>query len=87
MAPFLRNLHKKRVKTMANDIDWPKIGMSLDELARALRINTRTAQDLILRKGLPARKCGVQWRISPAAVEAWLASGNGASEENAATEK
>lgn len=66
---------------MANDIDWPKIGMSLEELARALRINTRTAQDLILRKGLPARKCGVQWRISPAAVEEWLAAGN-AVEEN-----
>ena len=52
---------------------WPIIGMSVEEAAASLRVNTRTVLDLIRRGGFPARKVGVERRISPAALEAWLA--------------
>lgn len=61
---------------MAEKIEWPIIGMTLEETAAALRVNPRTVQDMILRGDFPARKVGVGWRIDPDAVKAWLASGN-----------
>lgn len=57
---------------------WPPVvGMTLEECAAALRIDPKTAQSLIRTKGLPARLCGKGWRISPKALEEWLASGKG----------
>lgn len=56
---------------------WPIIGMTLEETAEALRVNPRTIQDLLSAGKFPGRKVGNGWRISPAAVEAWLASGMG----------
>lgn len=65
---------------MADPLDWPPIGMTVEEAAKALRVHPRTVLDLIRRGDFPARKVGVGWRISPAAVEAWLASGNAKAE-------
>ena len=62
---------------MTEKIEWPAIGMTLEETAAALRVNARTVQDMILRGDFPARKVGVGWRIDPDAVKAWLASGRG----------
>lgn len=57
---------------------WPPvIGMTLEECAAALRVDPKTAQSLIRTKGLPARLCGKGWRISPKALDEWLASGKG----------
>lgn len=57
---------------------WPPVvGMTLEETAAALRIDPKTAQSLIRTKGLPARLCGKGWRISPKALDEWLASGKG----------
>lgn len=67
-------------KEAVEQTTWPFIGMTVPEAAAALRVHKRTILMLIRDRGLPARKVGSQWRISPAAVEAWLASGNGATE-------
>lgn len=67
--------------------EWPLIGMTLDEAADALRVHRRTVQALILKRGLPARKVGYQWRIDPDAVRAWLASGSGLREDAEDTEE
>lgn len=57
---------------------WPPVvGLTLEECAAALRIDPKTAQNLIRTKGLPARLCGKGWRISPKALDEWLASGKG----------
>ena len=56
-------------------IAWPHIGMSLEECADVLRID-RKLMFRALADGLPARKIGRAWRISPKALEDWLASGN-----------
>lgn len=60
---------------MPEKIDWPVIGMTLEETAAALRVDRRTVHKAIMEHGLPARKVGVGWRIDPDAVKAWLASG------------
>lgn len=62
---------------MTEKIEWPIIGMTLEETAAAFRVNPRTIQDLILRGDFPARKVGVGWRIDPDAARAWLVSGRG----------
>ena len=54
---------------------WGFVGMTLDEAATALRVERRTVMAAIRDKGLPARKVGRSWRISPAALEAWLSAG------------
>ncbi len=54
---------------------WGFVGMTLDEAAAALRVERRTVMTAIRDKGLPARKVGRSWRISPAALDAWLSSG------------
>ena len=61
------------MKEEQKGVVWPLIGMSVEETAAALRVNPRTVLDLIRRGGFPARKVGVEWRISPAALEAWIA--------------
>ena len=53
------------------------IGYTLEEIAEALRIHPETARKLLNSGELPGRKIGREWRISPQAVEAWLASGHG----------
>lgn len=67
---------------MPNDINWAPIGMSLEEAARALRVNVRTVSEAIRDQGLPAKKIGVQWRISPRALEDWLNYDNSKSEQD-----
>lgn len=61
------------------------IGLTTKEAAKALRVSVRTLLSMIQR-GLPARKVGREWRISPAALEAWIASGNCPSSDKAGAE-
>lgn len=56
---------------------WPLIGMTTEEAAKALRVDVKTVQDAIKEGGLPARLVGKGWRISPKALEEWIASGKG----------
>ena len=56
---------------------WPLIGMTTEEAAKALRCDVKTVQDAIRDGGLPARLVGRGWRISPRALEDWIASGKG----------
>ena len=65
---------------MVDKADWPLIGMTVEEAAEALRVHPKTVRAAIREGSLPARKVGVGWRISPAAVDAWLASGNAKAE-------
>ena len=53
--------------------DWPLIGMTLDEAADALRVNTKTLRMLIKEGDFPARKVGKGFRVDPDAVKSWLA--------------
>lgn len=71
---------------MPEKIDWPAIGMTLDETAAALRVDRRTVHKAIMEQGLPARKVGVGWRIDPDAVKAWLASGRWEATDNTTDE-
>ena len=57
---------------MAEKIEWPPIGMTLDEAAAALRVDSKTIRTLIKAGDFPARKVGVGWRIDPDAVKRWL---------------
>ena len=57
---------------MVQEIEWPLIGMTVDEAAKALRVDRKTVLKAI-QDGLPARKVGVGWRIDPEAVKRWLA--------------
>lgn len=56
---------------------WPLIGMTTEEAAKSLRVDVKTVQDAIKEGGLPARLVGKGWRISPKALEEWIASGKG----------
>ena len=56
-------------------VEWEPIGMTIQELADALRIDARTVSNLVKTAGLPGRKCGVSWRFDPDAVKQWLGSG------------
>lgn len=69
MAALLRG-HKHERK-----IDWPALGMTVAEAAQALRVGRKAVFKALQEGGLPARKVGRGYRISPAAVDAWLASG------------
>ena len=57
---------------LVDAIDWPPIGMTLDEAAAALRVDSKTLRTLIKAGDFPARKVGVGWRIDPDAVKRWL---------------
>ena len=61
----------------AQEPSWPLIGMTAREAAQALRVDVKTVQEAIRDGGLPARLVGKGWRISPQALEAWIASGTG----------
>ncbi len=52
---------------------WGLIGMTVDEAAEALRTDRRSVLTAIAERGLPAVKIGRGWRISPRALDEWLA--------------
>ena len=58
---------------MVLPVEWPAVGMTLEEAADALRVDSKTLRRLIKEEGFPARKVGVGWRIDPDAVKLWLA--------------
>ena len=60
---------------MAEKIEWPHIGMTVDEAAAALRVDRKSIFNAINDNGFPARKVGKGYRIDPDAVKAWLACG------------
>jgi excisionase family DNA binding protein len=64
------------LKTRAVAREIEPIGYTLEEIAEALRIHPETAAKLLRTGELPGRKIGREWRISPKAVEEWLASGH-----------
>jgi len=67
-----------KTRTVTRDIE--PIGFTLEEMAEALRIHPATLAKMLREGVIPGRKIGREWRISPRAVEDWLASGDGASE-------
>lgn len=58
---------------MVLPVEWPAVGMTLEEAADSLRVDSKTLRRLIKDEGFPARKVGVGWRIDPDAVKRWLA--------------
>ena len=61
---------------MAEKVEWPHVGLTVDEAATALRVDRKAIFRAIQEGGLPARKVGKGFRISHAAIESWLASGH-----------
>lgn len=61
---------------MVEPIEWEPIGMTVEETAKVLRVDRKAVLNAIQKSGLPARKIGKGYRISHAALQAWLASGN-----------
>lgn len=57
-------------------VDWPPLGMTVAEAAKALRVSHRTIQDMLAAGELPGRMVGNKWRLSHAGIDSWLASGN-----------
>ena len=55
--------------------EWPTVGMTVEEVAKALRCNVKTVRELIKGEGLPARLVGRGYRVDVDALKAWLASG------------
>ena len=51
----------------------PTIGMTIDEVAQALRVDEKTVRKLIKEEGLPARIVGRGYRIEEGALKKWLA--------------
>jgi|LSQX01.1.fsa_nt_gb excisionase family DNA binding protein len=46
--------------------------MSLDELARYLKVSKSTLYKQVQQGGLPGQKVGKQWRFHKIAVDEWL---------------
>ena len=67
---------------MVEQADWPLVGMTVDEAAAVLRVDRKTIFKAIQEGGLPARKVGKGYRISHAALDAWLSSGQTAEAED-----
>lgn len=61
---------------MVEKVDWPNVGLTVDEAAAALRVDRKTIIKAVMEGGLPARKVGKGYRISHTAIDTWLASGN-----------
>lgn len=53
----------------------PTIGLTVDEVAKALRVDEKTVRKLIKTEGLPARLVGRGYRIEEGALRRWLAEG------------
>lgn len=55
---------------------WPpRVGLTVDEVAQSLRVDSKTARKLIKEQGLPAKLCGRGYRVDVDALKAWLAAG------------
>jgi len=52
--------------------------VSLEDIADPLGVKSETVYKLIVRKKLPARKVGRQWRLRQVEVGAWVSSGKAA---------
>jgi len=63
----------------------PIIGLTIDEIAQALRTDDKTVRRLIKEEGLPARKIGRRWLVEEGALRRWLAEGDGAEAEEASS--
>jgi excisionase family DNA binding protein len=50
--------------------------LTLEEAADLLRIHWQTLRRLLKRGRVPGRKLGNQWRISRAALDAWINRNN-----------
>lgn len=50
------------------------IGMTVDEVAKSLRVDVKTVRKLIKEQGLPARLVGRSYRIEEGALRQWLAA-------------
>jgi excisionase family DNA binding protein len=74
---FIRYLYfaitSMEVISLVLPAEWPAVGMTLEEAADSLRVDSKTLRRLIKEEGFPARKVGVGWRIDPDAVKRWLA--------------
>jgi excisionase family DNA binding protein len=55
--------------------------MSLDEVARYLKLNRHTAYRLVKAGKLPAFKVGAQWRFDVEDVKAWLEANSNCGKE------
>ena len=51
--------------------DWPEV-LTLAEAAKYLRLDSAELEKLALRKVVPGRRIGTQWRFNRAALLAWL---------------
>ena len=56
----------------AQEPDWPLVGMTVEEAAKALRVSARTVQDMLAAGRLPGRLVGNKWRLSPKALNNFL---------------
>lgn len=54
----------------------PTIGLTVDEVAKALRVDEKTVRKLIKTEGLPARLVGRGYRVEEGALRRWLAEGS-----------
>ena len=59
--------------------EWPTIGMTVDEVAKVLRVGKREIQDMLARGEFDdcARIVGRTWRISHEGLAEWLKRGGG----------
>lgn len=62
----------KEVVKLIDAIEWPVIGMTLEECAKSLRVDPKTIRTFIKAGDFPARKVGRGYRIDPDAVKRWL---------------
>ena len=70
------------MKVREVDREIEPIGYTLEETAAALRMHPETIARLLRSGDMPGRKIGKEWRISPKAVEEWLASGHEAATDS-----
>lgn len=52
----------------------PVIGLTVEEAAQALRVSPRAVQDMLADGRLPGRLVANKWRLSPNALDAFLAT-------------
>ena len=61
------------------EVEWAKIGMTVGECAKVLRVSERTVADLLAQGKLDscAKLIGKEWRVSHEGLKLWLAQGGG----------
>ena len=64
-------------------VDWPLIGMTLEEAAQSLRVDSKTLRTLIKAGDFPARKVGKGYRVDWDAAKQWLSQPQPAQEVEA----